>query len=206
MCSRSMSLTEEVRTAVSDYISACRQVSAGKLSVHDSEFASAAEAVDCAATCGSFHEQSGWTDEDRALCMQMLSEQARALPDRHQWIDMFFVTADAELFASATRMFGRQYDMLGAMLEYADGPEHMQTIVLLCAQLNIHPFRVQDVHEHVTAKMLAWSFGCDPEERRVAIAWKEAHCRDGIEDNGEDTGEDRPQDASTDAVGKEPTK
>jgi hypothetical protein len=86
----------------------------------------------------------------------------------------------------------------------------MQTIVLLCAQLNIHPFRVQDVHEHISAEELAWSFGCDPEERRVANAWKEAHCRDGIEDKdgdrGEDRGEDMPQAASKETVGKEPTK
>jgi hypothetical protein len=183
---------------VSAYISACRQVSAGKLSVRDSEFASAARAVDYASSRGFFHNDSGWADEDRALCMQMLSEQAHALPDIDQWIDMFFVTADAELFTSATGMFASQYDMLGAILASAEGPENLEMLLLLCMQLDIQPFRIQDVHEHISAEELEWCFVHDPEKRRAVNAWKEAHCCNGIKDG--DGGEGK------DAVGKEPAK
>ena len=175
----STGMTDDLKNIVVKYIHACRRVGAGELSVLDEEFSTACEDVAAEFHCWTGFNDRGWMGEERALCMLMLEEQARVHSNPDNWVNLFFVTADPGLFATATRAFGGQFDMLGQMLESADGEEELETIVHLCARLGIQPFRRQDIQKHLDDEVLDRLIGNfdDVGEQDLVRAWYDAKCR-----------------------------
>jgi hypothetical protein len=108
--------------------------------------------------------------------MQLLEADALVNPDVYDRIYPYFVVADASLFKAATQRFGKEYDMLGAMIEYADGIENLLSIVLLCAKLNIQPFRSQDVRQHMHGLFKNGFVRFDDVDRALVRAWYETMC------------------------------
>ena len=175
-------LSDDLKKAMTGYIDACKLVSAGQVSADDCAFNAAREDVEGSMMGWHGLSEQGWTDKERVLCMQMLEEDARANPNVCERLDPFFVVADARLFAAATHMFGKQYDMLGAMLQNADGVENLESIMILCAKLNIQPFRQQDVRRHIDPVVFFEIF--DEADQPLVRAWYETMCIEKDKDKG----------------------
>jgi hypothetical protein len=170
----SSGLSVELKKAVCRYIDAC---SAAQLSTTSDDYCDAREDVEQRMMCGDGLSEEGWTAEERDLCMQLLEADARVNPDVRERIDCFFVVADASLFETATHVFGKQYDMLGAMLQYADGIENLLSIVLLCAKLNIQPFGLQDVCKHMRDIVECNFADFEDAEQELVRTWHKTMCK-----------------------------
>ena len=172
-------MSDDFKEQVLKYIHVCQLVSSNQLSTDDCEFCDAREDLESSMLMWDGISVEGWTAEERSICLLMLEEEARANPEVSQRVDPFFVVADASLFKASTAMFGTQYDMLGAMLEHAGGLENLESIISLCAQLNIQPFRPQDFHKHIVSCIDAFEDTDDIKQIEHLRALNDAKCNQG---------------------------
>jgi hypothetical protein len=172
----SSGMSNSLKEKVLKYIDVCKRIHAAQLPTTTNDYCDAGDDFKDDLVCWDGLSEHGWTAEERGLCMQLLEADALVNPDVYDRIYPYFVVADASLFKAATQRFGKEYDMLGAMLEYADGIENLLSIVLLCAKLNIQPFRSQDVRRHMHYLSEKGFVDFDDADQALVRAWYGIMC------------------------------